>query len=114
MHLTFAVLLRCLKNFLFELHIKTALSNHLDFKLIRCVTFLLVLRIRNIRCLQYLRYLLKIRTVHYLQQCLKTNLSETEILMTVLMGAAWILAVIDMENRNLILSDHLVKLCHHP
>ena len=43
----------------------------------------------------------------------KTDVSETDVLMTVLSSTWRILAVIDMEDRNLILSDDAVKFIYY-
>ena len=46
-------------------------------------------------------------------QSLKADRALAEILMPVLCRIAWILAVIDMKNGDLIFSDHPVKLLQH-
>ena len=43
----------------------------------------------------------------------KTDVSETDVLMTVLSSTWRILAVIDMEDRDLILSDDTVKFTYY-
>lgn len=48
--------------------------------------------------------------MHDIVQCIKANLSLTDVGMTVLVGSTWIFAVIYMKDSNLIFSENPVKL----
>ena len=47
--------------------------------------------------------------MHDIVQCIKANLSLTDVGMTVLVGSTWIFAVIHMKDSNLIFSENPVK-----
>ena len=51
--------------------------------------------------------------IHDVHKCIKTDLSESKILMPVLGSSRLVLTVVHMEHRNLILADKFIELLHH-
>lgn len=81
--------------------------------LIRSIRLFLFDKRRDIRCLQNLWNICKIRVMDNIREGVKANLAKTDVSMSVFCGTASILTVVDMEDRNLILPKKVVKFLDH-
>ena len=92
--------------------VEYAFPEHFDFIFIWRIRLFRVRFRWDVRSLQDLRYIFKIGMMHDIAERVKSDLAETDILVAVFAGAGGILAVVDMEDGDLVLPDDPVKLFH--
>ena len=92
-----------------HMRIEYPFSEHVNFIFIRSIGFLWQSRRRHIRRFQNFGDILEIRMMYNIIQSVKTDMSESGILVPVLLRPGLILTVIDMKNSDLLLSQNPVE-----